>query len=119
MLQVTLADNQKVTISANPRTQTGNPTGAFNFGVTNPDTALLQINIATGPNPNPNPTFDIVPKIRFFGPDRIVTLKLTGMTGNGGVGHNTDMQVTVTASLPDDGLLDHFDPTAAPPVPQP
>ncbi len=118
MLNATLLDNQQVTVHANPKTASGGACGAFNFAVTNPNSALIHVLIAAGPNPNPAPTFTVTPQIRFFGPDRVVTLTLSGLTQNFGVSHSTDMTVTVQGSLPDDGLLDHFEPTADPPVAQ-
>lgn len=110
MFNRSLADNQIATILSNPKTESGLTPAAnpFNFGVTNPNPSFLEV-IAT---PGANPSFTVRPKSRFFGPDQVITLTIHAQTANLGPIINTDMTVTVSGTLPDNGLLNHFDPSS-------
>lgn len=122
MVNVSIQDNQKVLIHAKPWTASspGRPASAFAFQVAavNDTTNILDLLVTAGA-PASDPTFTARSKSSFFGPDRVITLNLSGVdSAPGAVRKTTQMTVTVQGTQPDDGTLDHFEPVGDPPVAQ-
>lgn len=123
MFNFVMSDNQIATVHANPWTSSvpGRAARAFNFQVAisgNSDpTNLLQIAVVADGS-NTDPKFTIKPKFTFFGPDRVITLSLSGINDAQSPVKTSTMTVTVQGTQPDDGKLDHFEPIAEPPVAQ-
>lgn len=121
MSNVTILDNQKVLINSKPWTSSvpGRSAQAFGFQVSvanNSDpTNILELTTTAGA-PASNPTFTARSRGSFFGPDRVVTVKIQGHDSVAGAPvKETLMTVTVQGTQPDDGTLDHFEPEAETP----
>lgn len=119
---VNILDTEQVKIHAGPWTSSvpGRAAKCYNFqvqvgGVSDP-TGI--VSLIPGPVDFNDPTFVIKPNFRFFGAPRQVTIVMMGNNQtSGGALIQENMTVTINGTLPDDGLLTQFQPSAEPPVP--
>ncbi len=99
---------------ANPVTQSGlpNPTMVAQTFAAHSDNPQLTVIIQSG--------FDVLLKssARFFGTDRVANITFSVAKTQQGPTVQTIIPVTIHATLPDDGTVDHFAPTADPPTNQ-
>lgn len=119
MFNATLTDGQKVTIHAGPHTASSPGTGAnayaFQAAILNADNADNLLVASAPAGTVSDPTFTVQAARRFFG-TRVFNLRLQGINDPAATPKITPMTVTLNGTLPDDGTLDHFEPTAEAPV---
>lgn len=118
MYNQALNDNQQVIVHGNPRTTASRPANSFSFQVSADDdtTNLLELTVING-GPS-DPQFKVRPRFSFFGPPRTITLTMSGQNDAAAPRKSTQMTVTVTGTVPDDGTLDHFEPSGETPTNQ-
>lgn len=124
MFNVPILDTQKVLIHSHPWTSSvpGRSAPAFGFQASivagSDPTNILELTTTAGA-PASDPTFTARSRGTFFGPDRVITVKVQGHDSVAGAPvKETLMTVTVQGTQPDDGSLDHFEPTNDTPVAQ-